>query len=199
MIRSAIFLSVAACIASPAFAQGQKADRNQQFWSEVKQLRETPEWKQLEKTTSVMQEQNAQADKGKPTPKKEAGKANAKAPKQESVRDRYIFNLSVDQPRDVARFMSDVTTNRIAGADGAISTVMNMRTHPQARQAAAKHIPPAARAQVTAYVERIPPGRYFSNIYATTSTTSAIVASPRPAAPAGYVPVRSPSFGCRTR
>jgi len=77
--------------------------------------------------------------------------------------------------------------------------VVNMRTSPGARKAATAHVPPAAKKDYLALVERIPPRRYFSDPFAGTATTSAFLPAARPASPAGYVPVKTSSFGCPVR
>ncbi len=179
-----IFL-VSLAIISTASAETPKVNGNAKFWGNWKDLRETEKWKSLESATNVMREANAPA--GEP------------ASKKESVRDQYIFNMSVDQPQEVAKFVAKVATSKIDGADGALSTVVNMRTSPAARKAAEVYVPPEARKDYLAMVERIPPGRYFSDPFAGTATTSAFVAASRPAGPTGYVAVKGPSMGCPAR
>lgn len=183
-----IFL-VSLAMTSAAAAQNAKADRNTQFWNEWQELRETEKWKALEGSTNVMREADGPAGNAA---------AQGGAPK-EAVRDRYIFNMSVDKPQEVAKFVAKVATNKIDGAEGALSTVVNMRTSPAARKASTAHVPAAERTNYAAFVERIPPRRYFSDPFAGTATTSAYAETPRPAAPTGYVPVKGASFGCRVR
>ncbi len=173
-------------------------DRNAKFWDEWKDLRQTEKWKSLESATNVMREADAPAGQTAAA-KKDTPPTGKDAPKKESVKDRYIFNMSVDRPQEVAKFVAKVATNKIDGADGALSTVVNMRTSPGARKAATTHVPPAAKKDYLALVERIPPRRYFSDPFAGTATTSAFVPAPRPSQPSGYVPVKSASYGCPVR
>ncbi len=192
-----IFL-ISLAMTSVAGAEAVNADRNAQFWSEWQELRQTEKWKALESSTNIVREANpAAGDKAAAKPAPQGNKGGA--PQKDSVRDQYIFNMSVDRPREAAKLVAKVATSKIDGADGAIATVVNMRTSPAVRKAAASYVPPAAKKDYLAFVERIPPRRYFSDPFAGTVTTSAFVAASRPAGPAGYVPVKTGSYGCPVR
>jgi hypothetical protein len=119
--------------------------------------------------------------------------AHEKNNKKKAAIDKAVVDVSIEDVSQAAKFLADVNTKNVKGAEGAIATVINMRTRPAVRAKSQERVPPAQRGSVRKMVERIPPGRYFSNFQSAQQ-------GPRGSAPQGYDPPTS-SFagGCIAR
>lgn len=119
--------------------------------------------------------------------------AYQKNKEREAAVDKSVVDASINDLSQAAQFLVDVNANSVKGAEGAISTVISMRTRPDIRAESQQLVPQEQQQNVRQMVERIPPGRYFSNFLSTQQ-------QPRLSAPAGYDPPASQgAAGCIAR
>lgn len=117
-----------------------------------------------------------------------------------------IVDVAITRPEEAAKFLSEVTTSsNDTVSDAALATVINMRTSPEVRDAAAPLVAPEAQARVEEFradlSTGIPglPGIYLGDTAGANGGGGGGGSGGRAAMPTGYTPVSGGSTACPSR
>ncbi len=151
------------------------------FWGDLNKTKASPEFAALTDAAGC-------ADKTRA-----AAASAAKSNKQ------GIVDIAITRPEEAAKFLNEITVSSSDPvSNGALATVINMRTSPEVREAAAPMIAPEAQARVEEFradlTTGIPglPGIYLGD-------NSGATSGARAEAPTGYTPVSGGSIACPSR
>jgi len=165
----------------PATVAKDPAALSADFWGDLNKIKASPEFAALSDAVGC------------------ADKTRAKTADAAKSNKQGIVDIAITRPEEAAKFLNEATTSSSgAVSDGALATVITMRTSPEVLEAAAPMIAPEAQARVEEFradlTTGIPglPGIYLGD-------NSGATSSARAEAPTGYTPVSGGSIACPSR